>query len=197
MLPYSEACERNKQPILSRLKIHLAETQHVLEIASGTGQHAVYFAAHLMHLRWQPSELSANLAGIEARLKAEKPENVMAPLELDVAKGVWPVESTNAVFSANSLHIMSWAHVVHFFSGVGRVLEPDGVLSVYGPFKYHGEYTSESNAAFDVWLKQRDPLSGIRDAVELERLAAEQRLEFVADHELPANNRLLVWKRKC
>lgn len=196
MLPVSEACERNKKPILFRLATHFAHTRHVLEIASGTGQHAVYFAARLAHLRWQPTDIAENLSGIAARLRIEGTENVMAPLELDVADAVWPIESTDAVFSANSLHIMSWTHVRQFYGGVGRVLEANGVLCVYGPFKYDGEHTSESNVAFDAWLRRRDPLSGIRDFTELDRLAVAQRLEFVVDHEMPANNRLLVWKRE-
>lgn len=196
MLSFSEACERNKQPILSWLIHHFASVRDVLEIASGTGQHAIYFASHLAHLQWQPSDLAENLPGITARVRLAGLHNVSVPIGLDVADDPWPIESTDAIFSANSLHIMSWTHVEHFFGGVGRTLEANGLLCVYGPFQYAGAHTSRSNAAFDASLRTRDPLSGVRDFAALDGLAATQHLEFVVDHEMPANNRLLLWKKR-
>jgi len=195
MLPFSEACERNKQPILDVLVDHLAEARCVLEIGSGTGQHAEYFAPLLSHLTWQPTDVVGNLPAIAARVEAASFGNLLAPLELDVASEPWPIASVDAVFSANSLHIMSWAHVQHFFRGAGRVLKSGGLLCVYGPFMYDGKHTSHSNAAFDVSLRHRDPMSGIRDFSDLQKQASAQYLQFVVDHQMPANNRLLVWKQ--
>lgn len=195
MLPFSEACERNKRPILARLKSHFARVHHVLEIGSGTGQHAVFFARALPHLVWQPTELAEHLAGLKARCAEEGPENLRPPIALDVASDEWPVTDVDAVFSANTLHIMSWERVGDLFAGVGRVLKDDGVLCVYGPFRYHEVHTSDSNVAFDASLRRRDPHSGIRDFHAVDELAAGSSLAFVVDHEMPANNRLVVWRR--
>jgi cyclopropane fatty-acyl-phospholipid synthase-like methyltransferase len=167
----------------------------VLEIGSGTGQHAVYFAARLPHVSWQPSELAAELPMLSERLRLEGSANLRAPLALDVEEIPWPVPAVDTVFSANTLHIMSWQAVEAFFRGVGAVLSAPGVLCVYGPFRFHGRHTSDSNAAFDRFLRERDPLSGIRDFEALERLAQAQGLTFHADHAMPANNRTLVWHR--
>jgi cyclopropane fatty-acyl-phospholipid synthase-like methyltransferase len=195
MLMQSEACERNKGPILEVLRAELAGSARVLEIGSGTGQHAVYFAAHLPHLTWQPSELAENLAPLAERIRREGTANLRAPLVLDVCAEPWGVERCDAVFSANTLHIMGWSAVEQFFSGVGAVLERPGVLCVYGPFRFHGGYTSDSNAEFDRHLKTRDPASGQRDFEALDALAAASGLELAADHAMPANNRTLVWRR--
>jgi cyclopropane fatty-acyl-phospholipid synthase-like methyltransferase len=195
MLTQSEACERNKEPILAVLSEELATSARVLEIGSGTGQHAVYFARHLPHLAWQPSELAENLPSLAERVALEGPANLRAPLALDVRDDPWNVGPADTVFSANTLHIMAWREVQHFFRGVGRVLEAAGVLCVYGPFCYHGEHTSDSNAAFDAYLKARDPHSGIRDFEALDALARAQGLALAADHAMPANNRTLVWRR--
>lgn len=195
MLVFSEACERNKDPILSSLREHFAAIGHVLEIGSGTGQHAVYFGEHLPYLVWQASDLPENLAGISQRLNQVSPANVLTPIALNVEDDPWPVDSTEAIFSANSLHIMSWEQVEHFFRGVGTVLNPGGPLCIYGPFRYGNLYTSDSNAAFDRHLKARDPLSGIRDFEAVDRLATAQGLQLVADHVMPANNQMLVWRR--
>ena len=195
MLMQSEACERNKGPILKVLRAELAGSERVLEIGRGTGQHAVYFAAHLPHLSWQPTELAENLAPLADRVRGEGTANLRAPLALDVCAERWAVERCDAVFSANTLHIMGWSAVEHFFRGVGKILEGHGVLCVYGPFRFHGGYTSESNAEFDRYLKARDPASGQRDFEALERLAAAAGLEFAADHAMPANNRTLVWRQ--
>ncbi len=194
-LPFSEACERNKGPILQVLREAFAGLREVLEVGSGTGQHAVWFARHLPDLAWQPSELAGELAPLRARLRAEAPANVRAPLALDVARRPWTAQTFDAVFSANTLHIMSAAHVEQFFLGVGEVLVPGGVLCVYGPFRYGGEFTTPSNAKFDQWLKNRDPLSGVRDFEAVDALASAQGLSLVADHAMPANNQALVWRR--
>jgi cyclopropane fatty-acyl-phospholipid synthase-like methyltransferase len=195
MLALSEACERNKGPILEVLAVELAASTRVLEIGSGTGQHAVYFAAQLPHLVWQPSELPEDVPALLEHIRLEVGANLRPPLALDVRAHPWPTAPADAVFSANTLHIMAWSAVGEFFRGVGEVLEAPGVLCVYGPFRFHGEYTSDSNAEFDRWLKSRDPLSGIRDFEALDELAQAQGLEFCADHAMPANNRTLVWRR--
>jgi cyclopropane fatty-acyl-phospholipid synthase-like methyltransferase len=195
MLISSEACERNKEPILAVLREAFAASQRVLEIGSGGGQHAVYFAAHLPHLRWQPTELTGQLAPLGERVRLEGPPNLAAPIALDVADDPWRVPHADAIFSANTLHIVAWPRVQDFFRGVGATLAAPGVLCVYGPFRYRGEHTSASNAQFDAYLKARDPASGIRDFEALERLAAAQGLTLSADHPMPANNRTLVWRR--
>jgi len=196
VLAVSEACERNKGPILAVLAGELAASRSLLEIGSGTGQHAVHFARHLPHLTWQPTELGAELDPLEERIRLEGPPNLRAALALDVRAHPWPVERVDAVFSANTLHIMAWDAVEHFFRGVGEVLASPGVLCVYGPFRYRGGYTSESNAEFDRFLRRRDPSSGIRDFEALERLAAAAGLALAADHVMPANNQTLVWRRR-
>jgi SAM-dependent methyltransferase len=195
MLPFSEACERNKKPILEILRGALARRRHVVEIGAGTGQHAVHFAGKLPQLEWQPTDRSEYLPGIAARVAAEGPANLHAPIELDVMQADWPSLDADAVYSANTLHIMSWPEVEAFFSGVGRILQRGGVLVVYGPFRYGGSFTSESNAAFDRSLRVRDPASGIRDFEAVNALAEAQGLELRADHTMPANNQLLTWVR--
>jgi cyclopropane fatty-acyl-phospholipid synthase-like methyltransferase len=197
MLPLSEACERNKGPILAVLGAELAVSRSVLEIGSGTGQHAVHFARHLAHLSWQPTELGEQLGPLAERILVEGPPNLRPAIELDVRKHPWPAPGVDAVFSANTLHIMAWDAVGDFFRGVGAVLAAPGVLCVYGPFRYRGAYTSESNAQFDRYLHARDPASGIRDFEALARLADAQGLELAADHAMPANNQTLVWRRSA
>lgn len=193
--PYSESCEQNRAPILAILRKAFADRCHVLEIGSGTGQHAVYFGAELPHLRWQTADVRAHHAGIEAwRTEAALP-NVLPPLDLDANDIGWHAGRYDAVFSANTLHIMSFPEVEKCFAGIGQVLEPGGVLVVYGPFNYHGQYTSESNASFDQWLKSRDPASGIRDFETVDALARQQGLVLLHDHAMPANNRTLVWTK--
>jgi SAM-dependent methyltransferase len=195
VLAVSEACERNKGPILEVLVGAFAASRAVLEIGSGTGQHAVHFARHLPHLKWQPTERAAELAPLAERIALEGPPNLAPAIELDVRGHPWPVAGCDAVFSANTLHIMAWEAVEDFFRGVGRVLAAPGVVCVYGPLRYRGAYTSDSNAEFDRFLRRRDPASGIRDFEALARLAAAQRLELAADHAMPANNQTLVWRR--
>jgi cyclopropane fatty-acyl-phospholipid synthase-like methyltransferase len=195
MLVVSEACERNKGPILAVLGAELAARHAVLEIGSGSGQHAVHFATHLPHLTWQPSEMRSQLAPLIERLRREAPPNLRAAIALDVHDDPWPAEDQDAVFSANTLHIMAWSAVREFFRGSASVLRPGGVLCVYGPMRYRGEYTSASNAQFDQWLKERDPQSGIRDFEALDALARAHGLQLRADHTMPANNQTVVWQR--
>jgi len=195
VLTLAEACERNKGPILAVLTGVFAASRSVLEIGSGTGQHAVHFARHLTHLVWQPSELGEQLVPLAERIRLEGSPNLRPPIELDVRRQPWPVEAVDAVFSANTLHIMAWDAVEDFFRGVRAVLRAPGVLCVYGPFRYGGAYTSASNAEFDRFLRQRDPASGIRDFEALARLARAAGLEPAADYAMPANNQTLVWRR--
>jgi SAM-dependent methyltransferase len=202
VLPLSEACERNKGPILEVLTGLLAGHAKVLEIGSGTGQHAMHFARNLPHIRWQPTDTGEYLPLLRERLQRERLDNMNEVLELDVRRRPWPVESVDAVFTANTLHIMEWSAVEQFFTGVGALLDPagaardalPGVLCVYGPFRYGGRFTSDSNAAFDRFLKERDARSGIRDFEALDALACRQGLQLAADHPMPAHNQTLIWR---
>jgi cyclopropane fatty-acyl-phospholipid synthase-like methyltransferase len=194
MKPYAESCDENKAPILAVLLRLFSDLQAVLEIGSGTGQHAVHFAAAMPHLVWQTSDLETNHSGIRAWLKEAALVNTPNPIALDV-NSCWPTEVYDGVFSANTTHIMSWPDVERMFHGVGRVLTPGGCFALYGPFNYRGTYTSESNRSFDGWLKSRDSLSGIRDFEALSKLAQANHLLFSEDVEMPVNNRILVWHK--
>ena len=198
--PYSEASERNKEPILAVLRDYFTgasfpERGTILEIGSGTGQHAVYFARQLPHLRWQPSDIRAHLDGIRQWLDDANLPNLNPVLELDVTRRPWPITQTDGVFSANTAHIMSWATVQDFIAGVGEAVNPGAYFCLYGPFTYKGQYTSASNAQFDASLRARDPAMGIRDFEAINEQAVQAGLEFIADHAMPANNRVLVWQR--
>jgi hypothetical protein len=192
--PYSEACEENKRPILGVIGPLFREARHLLEIGSGTGQHAVFFAAELPHLVWQTSDCRLALPGIRAWLDEARLPNLPPTIPLDVM-GSWPDERFGAVFSANTAHIMSEREVEAMFGGIGRVLAEGGCFALYGPFNIGGRYTSESNARFDAMLRSRDPAMGIRDLALLTRLGRDNALELIADHPMPANNRTLVWQR--
>lgn len=192
--PHAPSCDRNRDPILAVLRHHFAEVRRVLEIGSGTGQHAVYFAMKLPRLFWQCSDVADNLPGIRQWLDETDLPNTPPPLELDV-DGQWPAQRFDAAFSANTLHIMGWASVQAFFAGLGGVLGARASLIVYGPFNYEGRYTSESNREFDAWLKARDPASGIRDFESVDALAQAQGFLLIDDVAMPANNRCLVWRK--
>jgi SAM-dependent methyltransferase len=191
--PYSEACERNKDPILDVLRVAFADRSKVLEIGSGTGQHAAYFARHLPGLIWQPSDRPENIAGIEAWRRDAAVPNLLAPIVLDIDDPTWPDAGADAVFTANTLHIVSWGQVQRLFERVGVLLPEAGVLAIYGPFNYGGVHTSESNARFDAMLRQRDPLSGIRDFEKVDELARQNGMALVKDYAMPANNRTVMW----
>ncbi|MES2368074.1 MAG: DUF938 domain-containing protein [Pseudomonadota bacterium] len=192
--PFSESCVQNRDPILAILRTLFTDRRHVLEIGSGTGQHAVYFAADLPYLVWQTADVPQHHPGIQAWLEEAALPNVLPPLALDVNDTAWRSGRYDAVFSANTLHIMGWPEVEKFFAGVGTVLEAGGILAVYGPFNYGGRYTSESNARFDAWLKARDPASGVRDFEAVDALARAHGLVLQQDIAMPANNRTLVWR---
>lgn len=192
--PYSAACERNRDPILAVLRGFFADRRRVLEVGSGTGQHAAHFAAAMPALEWQASDRAENLAGIRAWLAEAALPNTPAPLELDVAEA-WPDAHWDAVFSANTLHIMGWADVERFFAALPLATTRDAKLAIYGPFNLEGRFTSDSNAAFDASLKSRAPHMGLRDIGAVEALARNAGFGFVDDIAMPANNRLLLWQR--
>ena len=193
--PYSAAAaDRNQQPLLEVLREVFAQPADILEIGSGTGQHAVFFAHHLPWLRWQPSDQARFVPGIRSRVAHAQLPNLLPPLTLDVNQP-WPVESVGGVFSANTAHIMGWPTVSAMFIGVGRVLAKGGAFALYGPFNYDGKFTSDSNRQFDAMLRARSPEMGVRDFERLDELARLQGLRLVSDYEMPANNRTLVWRR--
>ncbi|QOW19580.1 DUF938 domain-containing protein [Lysobacter ciconiae] len=197
--PFSPASERNRDAILAVLRSAFAHRQRVLEIGSGTGQHAVHFAAALPGLSWQCTDRPEHLPGIRQWLAEAALANTPPPRALDVDDAVWDVagdaRAFDAAFSANTLHIMGWEQVLAFFTGLDRVLAPAATLVVYGPFNYAGTFTSDSNREFDGWLKARDPASGIRDFEAVDALADAIGMRLVEDVAMPANNRCIVWER--
>ena len=195
MKPHAESCDQNRDPILSVLKPRLEDCSRVLEIGSGTGQHAVYFASAMPHLFWQPSDRAENLPGIRLWLDEARLANLGDPLCLDVTQVVWPEVDVQAVFSANTVHIMHWPQVQALFAGVGKLLPGNGHFLLYGPFNYSGNYSSDSNRHFDAWLKARDPGSGIRDFEALNALAEQAGMMLEEDIAMPANNRILYWRK--
>jgi len=194
VINFSAACERNQDAILQQLAIYLATATSVLELGAGTGQHAVHFARGLGYLQWQPSERLALLPSLQARLTRDATPNLKAAIPLDVTDDRWPAGLYDAVFTANTLHIMSWSAVTQTFTGVARLLRVNNVFCCYGPFRRHG-LTAPSNESFDRDLRYADPESGLRDIDDLESLARDVGLELSVDILLPANNQLLVWRR--
>lgn len=194
--PFSQACENNQQAIFAVLERVFAKAQQVLEIGSGTGQHAAYFAPRLPHLIWQTSDQAEYHPGINAWLDASSAENLRRPLLLNVDMPQWPITTADAVFSANTCHIMCWASVVTMFNKLAGVLSAGGTLAIYGPFNYGGQFTSPSNANFDQWLKERGAQQGIRDFEAVDKLAREAGMTLLEDNTMPANNRLLVWRKE-
>ena len=192
--PCAPACEKNREPILEVLGDHFGDRRAVLEIGSGTGQHAIFFAARLPHLIWQTSDRIENLPGIQAWLDETGLPNTPPALALDVT-GAWPAGRYDAVFSANTLHIMPWSVVERFFAGLADVLADQAKVAIYGPFNYGGRFTSESNAAFDLRLREGAPHQGIRDFEKVNGLAEMAGLELVEDRAMPSNNRCLVWHK--
>ena len=193
--PYSEACERNKAPILAQLRALYADVGTLLEVGSGTGQHAVHFAAALPQLLWQCSDIAANLPGIRLWLDEARLPNLPPPLVLDVDQP-WPTGRYDAVYTANTLHIMGWPQVRALFTALPQVLRPQGLFTAYGPFNRAGQFTSDSNRHFDASLRAGDPARGIRDFEAVDALAHAAGLQLMAEAAMPANNFLLTW-RQC
>lgn len=191
----SPSCERNKEPILAVLREILAEPGLVLEVGSGSGQHAVHFARGLPHITWQPTDVAANLPGISAWRDEAGLANLRAPLELDLFAGDWPVHVAQAVVCINTIHIVSWEGVEKLFAGAARLLAPRSIMYVYGPYRYADRPLEPSNEEFDRWLKTRDPLSGVRLFEDVNRVAMENGLTLAGDRAMPANNRSLWWTR--
>ena len=198
-LPFSQASENNKGPILDVLLSRLERSHAVLEVGSGTGQHAVHFAPVLPHLIWHTSDLEPAHAGINAWISQCPSSNLRTPRLLDVRREGWQARveklAIDAVYSANTAHIMHWEAVCSLFAGTGQLLPPAGLLLLYGPFSYGGEHTSDGNRTFDESLRARDPGMGIRDLHALDALAVAAGLELAQDQSMPANNRLLIWQR--
>ena len=195
-LPYSDAAERNREPILQQLHDLLPDSGTVLEIGSGSGQHATFFARHLQGLHWQPTDRHENLSGLVSRLEVEGNARILSPLKLDVLSDPWPKCSYAAAYSANTAHIMSWQAVQAMFEGVARHLVDAARFCLYGPFNIDGAFTSSSNARFDVHLRATNPHMGIRDMSELESLANAQRMQLEKKIAMPANNFILVFVKQ-
>jgi hypothetical protein len=193
--PFSPSSEQNQAPIFAVLSELFADRRAVLEIGSGTGQHAVYFGSRLPQLTWQPTDLEENLPGICAWTEEAALPNVTAPAGLDVRTGPWPTGPFDAAFSANTVHIMGWPAVVKMFAGLGKALASNATLALYGPFNYGGKFSSESNERFDGWLKMENPESGVRDFEALGALAMAEGFKLSHDFEMPVNNRILAWRR--
>lgn len=193
-LPYSQACDNNKAAILEKLRAHLIRPGKLLEIGSGTGQHAIYFANALPHIEWQTSDLGINHAGINAWIDQFGTANIHRPIALDIYENALP-NDIDYIFTANTFHIIAWDGVQHLLTKAGQALAPNGTLAVYGPFNYQGMYTSDSNAQFDAFLKAHNPEQGIRNFETVCETASKNHLVLHADHAMPANNRLLIFQR--
>lgn len=194
--PFSESSEQNKHVILEAIEPFMQSCKTVLEVASGTGQHAVFFSANLPHIIWQTSDLLESHSGIQQWILEANLDNVLPPIKLNVSKDHWPNSQFDVVYSANSFHIMSQDNVRDFFNQVSSVLNLTGLVIIYGPFNYHGNFTSESNARFNDWLISNNPASGIKDFEWCNELAEKAGLVLVTDIEMPHNNRILVWQKK-
>lgn len=196
--PFSQACENNRQPIYDVLKDTFADKKTILEIGSGTGQHAVFMAPRMHHLQWQTSDLSENVDGINRWIDDEKVVNVLRPLEIDIEKH-WPntglLKNFDGLYTANTCHIMPWETVRKFLVGL-KGMEEGSRLAIYGPFKYQGQFTSESNERFEHWLKAQEAHRGIRDFEAIAEEANKSGFELLEDHNMPANNQLLIWQKR-
>lgn len=192
---FSPACERNQDPILTHLKTYLSKAMNVLEIGSGTGQHAVHFSRHLPHLQWQTSDRAENHASIHAWIDEDGNPRVLAPLVLDVGSQHWPTQIFDGVFTANTCHIMHWEEVQQMFANLRQILSAEGVFIVYGPFNYDGQFTSLSNQEFNAALQAQAAHRAIRDISDMQQLAAQNGLMLLEDLAMPAHNRLLIFKR--
>ncbi|MEO1575387.1 MAG: DUF938 domain-containing protein [Pseudomonadota bacterium] len=197
-LPFSEAAERNKAPILAALRPWLGrDATRVLEVGSGTGQHAAFFARELPDISWQPTDRPDYLPGLHARIAASELPNLAAPFELDVDAPPADVPPVDVIYTANTLHIMAWPSVVRCFALVGGWLAPGGRLVVYGPFHVGGRATSKSNARFDQSLRSRGVGMGVRGREAVCRQADAVGFSLVSVTPMPANNQLLVFERRA
>lgn len=194
-LPFSQAAENNKQPIQAVFDRHLDSVQTLLEIGSGTAQHATYFAAQYPHLLWQPSDIPQSVVTTNLRIENAALDNVKQAIALDVNQTPWQCASFDAIYTANSLHIMSALSVEKLFGEISGHINSGGRLLIYGPFKYRGEFTTESNARFDLWLKERNSENGIRDFEWIVELADKAGLRLLEDNSMPANNQMLIWQK--
>lgn len=195
--PFSPAADRNKEPIFQVLKLYLGSAGRLLEIGSGTGQHAVHMAQRLPHLHWVTSDRPQYHAAIKAWLEEAKLSNTHGPEKLVVGEDDFPGKfSFDYVFSANTLHIMSWKEDKTLFKLLGKRLRQGSLVFFYGPFNYANEYTSESNRQFDELLKSQNPKSGIRNFEDVVNSMQKFGFKLLEDHDMPANNRLLVFERQ-
>ena len=193
--PYAESCDQNRNAILDVIQPLLLNSRSLLEIGSGTGQHAVYFTEKLPHIIWNTSDRADNLEGIKLWLSDADNENLPAPIELDVRQNNWPEIIFDTVFTVNTCHIMNQQSVETMITQAGKLIPAGGQLIIYGPFNYNQKYTSPSNEKFDQWLKQRDRESAIRNFEDLNELARQAGLNLVSDYEMPENNRILHWRK--
>lgn len=193
--PCSSAAERNSQPIFEQISQLFPATGKVLEIGSGTGQHAVYFCQRLPGLQWQPTDRADNLPGLKQQFTAAANPQILKPLALDVLHDEWPAGLFDAAYSANTSHIMPWEAVQATFAGVARALRPAALFCLYGPFNVNGEYTAESNAEFDKMLRAGGGGMGLRDVADIENLASGQQLILERKIAMPANNFILVFRK--
>lgn len=193
--PFSQACENNKQPILESIRTTFTSPGTILEIGTGTGQHAVHFASALPHLVWQPSDRPGASGHCLGWIEDSALANIRPPVELDVASGSWPIDSIDGAYSANTAHIMAWEEVEAMFAGLAKRMNAGMPFCLYGPFSYGGKHTSDSNRQFDRYLRAQAAHMGIRDMDDLLKLAERTGFLLESDEQLPANNRLLVWRK--
>lgn len=196
MKQHAPSCDRNKHYILELLKEVLPRFGAVLEIGSGTGQHAAFFADSLPALEWQPTDLEENIPSIKSWCEDAGSENIRPPEVLDLRSPEWPVSKVDALISINTIHIVSWPLVENLFRGAGKVVTTGGVMYCYGPYRYSDKLLEPSNIEFDRWLKQRDPESGVRQFEEVNQLAEANGFVLQGDRAMPANNRSLWWIKK-
>jgi len=194
MRGFSQAADNNKAAILEVLAEQLPRQARLIEIGSGAGQHAIHMAAALNHVLWQPTDVATVLPMLTSNISEYGAANILSPTALDLATQEWPVQTYDCVYSANVMHIVSTELGENLIRGAAKMLTADGMLALYGPFKYEGNFTSSSNADFDLWLKARDEQSGIRDFEWVHDLAARSGLQLLLDQRMPANNQALIFK---
>lgn len=195
-IPFSEACERNKETILSVLKKVISPVhRNVIEIGAGTGQHATFFARAFPQLRWTPTETSENLPHLNRVVQESGIKNLTPPFKMRIGEDDFAIRTYDVIYTANTLHIISWKDCKTLIKLMGHRLQEGGLAIIYGPFNYGGQFTSQSNEEFNDWLKKRDPASGIRNFEDVHNAMEKNGFELVNDYEMPANNRTLVYRR--